>query len=301
MTSMKALYAAVAVALAATYQCFPQDPTAATLTRDLLIQARTKAQAGLFTEAEATITRAITTSPNDAQSHCDLGVLQFNRGNYDAAIQSLTRAIALNRNLATAHAYLGLAAREKGWSEAAEKELVIASDIVKVERSASATLASSGSQPAESQIVDGSITGDMQEYLNETERLAKAGKYEEALKRHLWFHDHALEYDDGIAAVRLSFALSDWEELGRKYPPALQAMVSKRDETVTLVKAGQRVRKLFPDIVALNESLGQNSQTVTLFETLAKDHPQLGRELWTYAQEVILKAERFDLAKKYGR
>ena len=141
---MHVLVVALAVGLVPSFPSFSQD-AAVTATSDLLIQGRTKAQAGLFTEAEGLIFQAITKSPNDAQGYCALGVLQYNRGKYDAAIQSLTRTLALDWKLATAHAYLGLTAREKGWSQAVEKELETASEIWKADRIASTSSGSTSS------------------------------------------------------------------------------------------------------------------------------------------------------------
>ena len=60
---------------------------------------------------------------------------------------------------------------------------------------------------------------DMQVYLNETQELVRQQRYAEALERFLWFHDHALEHNPGMAGVRLSFALSYWKNLGDVYPP----------------------------------------------------------------------------------
>ncbi len=72
----------------------------------------------------------------------------------------------------------------------------------------------------------------------EAKDLAAGGQYEPALQRHLWYHNHALEYDPNQRGVRLSFALTDWVELGRKYPKAKQALLEIRDgNTRKLVKA----------------------------------------------------------------
>ncbi|HKB15254.1 MAG TPA: hypothetical protein VKF62_04275, partial [Planctomycetota bacterium] len=56
--------------------------------------------------------------------------------------------------------------------------------------------------------------------LDEAEALREQGKYEEALQKHIWIHEHSLEQDAAFVGVRLSYALSDWIELGAKYPKA---------------------------------------------------------------------------------
>src|SRR5687768_8592736 len=61
-------------------------------------------------------------------------------------------------------------------------------------------------------------------YYHEINTLFVAGKYNEALARHIWFHNHILEYDIAWAGVRLSYALNDWKKLGNKYEPAKDSL-----------------------------------------------------------------------------
>src|SRR5689334_9527822 len=72
---------------------------------------------------------------------------------------------------------------------------------------------------------------DMQQYLTDTKRMVKEGKYKEALDRYIWFHEHALEHDSAMMGVRLSFALSDWKSLADVYPPAMNALKETRETT----------------------------------------------------------------------
>src|SRR5262245_61557891 len=96
---------------------------------------------------------------------------------------------------------------------------------------------------------------DPRQVLTEARELARAGRHEEALSRHLWFHDHALEHRPSLYGVRLSFALSDWVELGEAYPPARQALAAVRDRAAEAVRAGDRARELFHDVAAINRCL----------------------------------------------
>lgn len=64
---------------------------------------------------------------------------------------------------------------------------------------------------------------------------ARDGRYEEALREHIWFHDHALAKQPSLYGVRLSYALADWVDFGKVYPPALAALQAVRDaKTVKL-------------------------------------------------------------------
>ena len=58
------------------------------------------------------------------------------------------------------------------------------------------------------------------EDLNNIRDLVKNEQYELALQKHVWFHEES-KSSSGMAGVRLSYAISNWVELGNKYPPAL--------------------------------------------------------------------------------
>lgn len=140
---------------------------------------------------------------------------------------------------------------------------------------------------------------DMQKYLKETQAMMRDGKHEEALKRFIWFHEHALEHDKAMYGVRLSFALSYWKSLGGVYPPAQEAMVKLRDENDKLLREGKGSRSLFHDLVALNRTLGAEKGSVELFEAISKAEPAKGKDYWSVVKDVVLGQKRYDLAKAY--
>jgi hypothetical protein len=77
---------------------------------------------------------------------------------------------------------------------------------------------------------------DPDKILNGAQDDAQAGRYADALAKHVWFHENALKYQPALYGVRLSFALSYWAQLGDAYPPALEKLKSIRDETAKKVR-----------------------------------------------------------------
>ena len=73
--------------------------------------------------------QAVKLSPNDAFSYRNLGIVYYQLGQNDAAIDALERSIALDPNNVYSHDYLGCACSQKGWEEVAEKEFRKAIDI----------------------------------------------------------------------------------------------------------------------------------------------------------------------------
>jgi hypothetical protein len=123
--------------------------------------------------------------------------------------------------------------------------------------------------------------------LAEARQLVAQARYAEALEKYLWFHRHALEYHEALAGVRLSFALSEWFELGQKYPPARRALLSTRDEAAAAVERGEGTFQLFHDAAAINRALGADAKTVRLFKEAHHRDPELAERCYHAAEPVL--------------
>ena len=58
------------------------------------------------------------------------------------------------------------------------------------------------------------------------------------------------------------------KNLGAHYPPAKQALETRRDERQAALAAGSTDPRVAQDLVALNNSLGQEDKNLTLFDSL---------------------------------
>jgi hypothetical protein len=116
----------------------------------------------------------------------------------------------------------------------------------------------------------------------EANDLMAKGNYEDALQRHLWYHNHALEYDAGQTGVRLSFWLSDWVELGRRYPKARQALLEVRALKTRELAEGRGYSALFQDVASINSYLQADDETYALFKTIKQRDAALARQCYFY-------------------
>lgn len=135
--------------------------------------------------------------------------------------------------------------------------------------------------------------------LVEASHLADEGKYEEALQIHLWFHNHVLERWPAYYGVRLSYALHDWVELGRKYPKALATLKSIRETKTSRLFAGEQDRDLFIDVEAINRCLTEPKATVELFIKIEAANPEFAASIYSVAEEDLVAAQEYTLARKY--
>lgn len=140
---------------------------------------------------------------------------------------------------------------------------------------------------------------DPQAILQEARADTRAKRYETALAKHVWFHEHALEIDPAFYGVRLSFALSYWLELAQQYPPALTRLKEIRDAARKNVVAGQHVRESFHDLESINDQLGEQSATRKLFEALHEKHPKAAKEVFDLAEPSLIKGKAYALIGKY--
>lgn len=127
-------------------------------------------------------------------------------------------------------------------------------------------------------------------------RAAREGRYEEALEGLVWFHHHALEERPSLRGVRLSYALYEWVDLGRKYPPARQALDEVREGAAQALLRGEGDADLFHDIVAIDEALGQSRATYELYLALVDHAPELATQCARLALPAIAAAGDYRLA-----
>ena len=140
---------------------------------------------------------------------------------------------------------------------------------------------------------------DMSTYLMNAQKLVQEGKNEEALKRFVWLYNHSLEQDPAFSAVRLSYLLGYWVELGAQYPPALNALQEIRDRETELIKNGKGNSNIFDEVISINKYLLEDERSIALFEFMDKKYPVLAQSSWVFIRAKIIAAKKFDLARKY--
>jgi hypothetical protein len=142
---------------------------------------------------------------------------------------------------------------------------------------------------------------DPRTIINEAYADTAAGRFEDSLVKHVWFHENVLKIDEGFYGVRLSYALADWVKLGKKYPPAFEKLRSIRDQNEADIRAARLAGRfpIFSDYEAINEYLNEETKTKDLFVWLDAQKPKLAKELYGQAQTALIKAKEYKLCGKY--
>ena len=135
--------------------------------------------------------------------------------------------------------------------------------------------------------------------LKEAKSDAREKRYEDALAKQVWFYQNALKYNIGMSGVRRSFALKDWQALGKAYPPALDKLKEMRSDGEKAVQAGADVADSFADFAAINRVLGQEKLTTELFIWLDANNSTGAKKAFPFAKRGLVKEHQYELAAKY--
>jgi len=140
---------------------------------------------------------------------------------------------------------------------------------------------------------------NVSEILQEAKRLTDAGRFEEALQRYIWYHKHALEFEPSESATRLSFGISYWGELARRYPKAKQALLEIRDRGVGEFEKGGGYFDLFQEILAINRELNDADATLALFKSIDARDRQLARQCYFGVEDLLVERGEYALCARY--
>ncbi len=140
---------------------------------------------------------------------------------------------------------------------------------------------------------------DLQEILQEARTDSNAGRYALALEKFLWFHHHALDYDEAYYGVRLSFALGYWHDLATKFSPAMDALHEVRDQAKQKLIEGIDSYHSFNEESAISKRLGEQISTRDLFLQIHNTNETLARKIYHLAQPVLIEFALFDICDHY--
>lgn len=140
---------------------------------------------------------------------------------------------------------------------------------------------------------------DPSSILNGASQDTREGRYADALAKHVWYHEHALEHEPAQYGVRLSFALMYWKELAEKYPPALDAMRAARDRAEAKIGEGKAGFGAFHDYQSLNENLDEEQRTLDRFLELRQEAPEVAEQAYRIVEPLLIKAEQYAICGEY--
>ena len=126
------------------------------------------------------------------------------------------------------------------------------------------------------------------------------GAFANALEKHIWFHDHALELDEAYAGVRLSYNLDEWSNLGKEFPAARSALSDRAEKAKKIVQARMPCfSDAFQDFTSINSYLDLESDTVELFKWINERDHEMAKKVFNLAFPDLLQAKEYFLIGNY--
>lgn len=104
--------------------------------------------------------------------------------------------------------------------------------------------------------------------------LARSRRYAEALQDYLWCYDEGMARVGALRGVRRTLVTRAIAELGRQFPPAMQALRSRRDAAEAAMRTSPEDHDAANDFAELNEALGESSRTLAEFDAIPADDPR---------------------------
>ncbi|MCX6954699.1 MAG: thioredoxin family protein [Verrucomicrobia bacterium] len=127
--------------------------------------------------------------------------------------------------------------------------------------------------------------------------LARNGREADALVEYLWCYDDGMLQVASFSGVRNSSLLSSIADLGRKYPPALEALSARRDQAEAAMMADAADRRAPMDFASLNGALKDNARTLAVFDQLPTNDRRRD-VLLVRVYDLLIKDRRYDDAAK---
>ncbi len=127
-----------------------------------------------------------------------------------------------------------------------------------------------------------SAVNDAYQAAREVHALIFNSRYDEALRRCLAFHN---TYKTSGSLIPL---LSEWIELGRRYPEAKAALVQIRDRGVAEFAADRGYADLFSAINSINRALQEDAVTYELFTSFRDKDPQLAQQCYFFVEGLLV-------------
>jgi hypothetical protein len=126
----------------------------------------------------------------------------------------------------------------------------------------------------------------------------KAKEFAAALAQYEHFFDHALEEEESLYGVRLSYCLDEWAQLGAKYPPALERLQFKAEEAYDLLRRTREPAR-FHDYIAICEYLQRNAAPIDAFLALHKSDRELAESVVRFIWDELVDAKQWEVCITY--
>jgi hypothetical protein len=123
-------------------------------------------------------------------------------------------------------------------------------------------------------------------------------KYPEALAAHQqYFKDTK---GTSYSAVRLSFGLGSWAELGKLYPPAHMALVQLAADRKKIIYAGKADFNVLQEYTSINSYIERQDESIETFHYVERHFPEQVQNFYPLLEDTLIAKKQYAVIKKYA-
>ena len=133
---------------------------------------------------------------------------------------------------------------------------------------------------------------------NYAEALADSGQFVDALKEYLWCFDNGVEHYPPYYGIRYGTLALEITEFGKDYPPAIQALMERRDVAEAMLVSNyffpDCISDIAVDVVRLNQSLSTPERVLVIFDVMkSRDIGELQTLIAERVPELFVATARY--------
>jgi len=125
----------------------------------------------------------------------------------------------------------------------------------------------------------------------------KNGDYAKALKNYGWFYEHVEKIDDTWIGAKYR-ALNEWGELARKYKPAYETLLIKKQEALRKFKMDKSTNS-FRDFVRISHLLNFDKEVIELFLELQRTDYRFTEDVYKFIEDIMIHNKQWEICEKY--
>jgi len=144
------------------------------------------------------------------------------------------------------------------------------------------------------------IPVDLRSLRSNTEADLLPDFHSEALAKRIWFHQNALSINKHYDAVRSSYGLISWAELGKVYPPAKTLLRYAANAHKQIILADpQKGNDSISEYESINSALGRDDNSLTMFKWLHQNHPEVAERNFWYFKALLVENKEYALYDEF--
>lgn len=139
---------------------------------------------------------------------------------------------------------------------------------------------------------------DPSEVLKEARYALKQKEYATALEKYQWFYDNSLKIKESFYGVRLSYCLADWAQLGKAYPPAMDALLIEKNKSLDSFKKTYS-RVSFHEYSSIAEYLDHQEEVFNQFLFLCESKKEITHNLFRFVYDYCANNHMWSICREY--